>query len=92
MKAMTFDVPDALVAAFAEAVATKLVTHNAGGPPTPWMTTHEAIRYSRIPEGTFRQLAASGDIPSHGGRSKVFHRDEVDAAIMKRARGSRTTR
>jgi excisionase family DNA binding protein len=54
----------------------------AGSPTSPWMTTVEAIEYTRIPAGTFRQLAASGRIPCHGGRRKLFHRVEVDEAIL----------
>jgi hypothetical protein len=50
---------------------------------TPWLTTAEAIEYSRLPEGTFRKLAASGRIPSHGGRSKLFFRPELDQALLE---------
>jgi hypothetical protein len=49
---------------------------------SPWLTTLEAIDYSRLPEGTFRKLAASGKIPSHGGRTKVFYRPEIDQALL----------
>ena len=49
---------------------------------TPWLNTREAIEYSRMPEGTFRKLAASGKIPSHGGKSKLFYRPELDQALM----------
>ena len=49
---------------------------------SPWLTTLEAIEYSRVPEGTFRKLAASGRIPSHGGRTKVFYRPEIDQALL----------
>lgn len=52
-------------------------------PTSPWMQTEEAIAYSQIPEGTFRQWAANGTIPSHGGRRKLFHRAEVDEAIFR---------
>ena len=38
----------------------------------------EAIAYTRIPAGTFRKLVAAGRIPAHGGRRKLFHRDELD--------------
>jgi len=48
---------------------------------SPWMTSEEAIEYSRLPAGTFRKKAAAGEIPCHGGRTKVFHRAEVDAAL-----------
>lgn len=48
---------------------------------TPWMNTKEAIEYTRLPAGTFRQLVAQGRIPHHGGRSHVFHRAELDQAL-----------
>ena len=47
-----------------------------------WLTTAEAIEYSRLPEGTFRKLAACGKIPSHGGRAKLFYRPELDRALL----------
>jgi hypothetical protein len=50
--------------------------------PTPWLTTTEAIAYTRLPEGTFRKLAACGKIPSHGGRTKLFYRPEIDQALL----------
>ncbi|HEX5193670.1 MAG TPA: hypothetical protein VFW09_12775 [Solirubrobacteraceae bacterium] len=49
---------------------------------TPLLNTREAIEYSRMAEGTFRKLAASGKIPSHGGKSKLFYRPELDQALM----------
>jgi hypothetical protein len=49
---------------------------------SPWLTTTEAITYSRLPEGTFRKLAACGKIPSHGGRAKLFYRPELDQALL----------
>lgn len=49
---------------------------------SPWLTTTEAIEYSRLPDGTFRKLAACGKIPSHGGRAKVFFRPEIDQALL----------
>jgi excisionase family DNA binding protein len=48
----------------------------------PWLTTAEAIKYTGLPDGTFRKLAACGKIPSHGGRSKIFYRPEVDQALL----------
>jgi len=41
----------------------------------------EAIAYTRIPAGTFRKWVAIGRIPAHGGRRKLFHRDERDDAL-----------
>lgn len=52
------------------------------GDRSPWLTTREAIAYSKLPEGTFRKLASSGTIPSHGGRTKLFYRPEVDQALL----------
>jgi hypothetical protein len=52
------------------------------GNSSPWLTTREAIAYSKLPEGTFRKLASSGKIPSHGGRSKLFYRPEIDHALL----------
>ena len=49
---------------------------------SPWMQFKEAVAYSRIPAGTFRRLSAMGLIPSHGGRTKLYHRDEIDEAIL----------
>jgi hypothetical protein len=55
---------------------------NGSGEASPWLTTQEAIAYSKLPEGTFRKLAASGKIPSHGGRTKLFYRPEIDDALL----------
>jgi excisionase family DNA binding protein len=41
----------------------------------------EAIAYTRIPAGTFRKWVAAGRIPAHGGRRKLFHRTDLDAAL-----------
>jgi hypothetical protein len=81
-----------VAAAALELLVSELVTRlaprvaeivNRDQPTTsPWLTTIEAIEYSRLPEGTFRKLAASGKMPSHGGRTKVFYRPEIDQALM----------
>lgn len=88
--AHTSQVLDALLDALAERVADRI----ADRLPAPsesdrplWMNTREAIEYTRIPEGTFRHLAAAGRIPAHGGRSKVFHRPELDEAVKALGRG-----
>jgi hypothetical protein len=49
------------------------------------MSTEEAIAYSALPPGTFRKKAAAGEIPSHGGKTKIFHRAEVDRALGYRS-------
>jgi excisionase family DNA binding protein len=48
---------------------------------SPWMLMEEAIAYTRVPAGTFRKWVAEGRIPAHGGKRKLFHRDELDAAL-----------
>lgn len=79
---MKIDLPEEFIGALAEALAARLHTQSAAGAVvTPWMNTLEAIRYTRLPEGTFRQHAAKGVFPSEGGRSKVFHRDDLDRGI-----------
>jgi excisionase family DNA binding protein len=75
------DLPDPLwgrlIEEFASRVAdqlapqlAKIVSESHG--PGPWLTTAEAIKYTGLPDGTFRKLAACGKIPSHGGRSRSF--------------------
>jgi excisionase family DNA binding protein len=48
---------------------------------SPWMLMEEAIDYTRVPPGTFRKWVADGRIPAHGGKRKLFHRAELDAAL-----------
>lgn len=49
---------------------------------SPWMDFAGLMEYTKIPEGTLRKLTASSQIPGHStGRVKVYHRDEVDAAL-----------
>jgi hypothetical protein len=45
------------------------------------MLMDEAIAYTRIPDGTFRKWVAQGRIPSHGGKRKLLHWAELDAAL-----------
>lgn len=73
-----------LIEELADRLAPRLSQLAAPEPPpsTPWLTTAEAIEYTRLPEGTFRKLAASGKIPSHGGRSKLFYRPELDETLL----------
>lgn len=53
-----------------------------GAQSSPWMNFDGLIEYTKIPEGTLRKLTASNQIPGHStGRVKVYHRDEVDAAL-----------
>lgn len=77
---------DEVAARVADQLATevgRLLTETRGS--GPWLTTAEAIKYTALPEGTFRKLAACGKIPSHGGRSKIFYRPEVDQALLSSA-------
>ena len=69
------ELSDTAVDAIAAAVAQRLEARldELTGRDSPWMSTAEAIAYTRIPEGTFRKLAAEGRIPSHGGRRRLFH-------------------
>jgi excisionase family DNA binding protein len=77
---------DEVVSRVADQLATevgKLLAETQG--PGPWLTTAEAIKYTGLPDGTFRKLAACGKIPSHGGRSKIFYRPEIDQALLSSA-------
>jgi hypothetical protein len=75
---------DLLVAELATRLAPRVaeIVHRDLPASSPWLTTIEAIEYSRLPDGTFRKLAACGKIPSHGGRAKVFFRPEIDQALL----------
>lgn len=77
-------VTDAFLDELADRVVARLLKQmpTAARPSSPWMTKREAVAYTRIPDGTFRQLAADGRIPSHGGKTRLFHRQEVDAAML----------
>jgi hypothetical protein len=50
--------------------------------PSPWMNFEALCEYTSIPGGTLRKMSAAGDIPSHGGRIRLYHRDEVDEALL----------
>lgn len=86
MSDVSLSVSDALVEMVAHLVAQRvagLLAEHAGE-MTPWMTTDEAIEYTRIPAGTFEKLSARGRIPFHAadsGRRKLYHRDELDAFL-----------
>ena len=86
------DTADGLLSLLTEELAERLAEHLAprvaelllGHPAqaSPWLTTSQAIAYAGLPEGTFRKLAACGKIPSHGGRTKIFYRPELDHALL----------
>jgi hypothetical protein len=75
---------DKLADELAERLASKVaeLLPAAGKRSSPWLTTTEAIEYTRLAEGTFRKLCASGKIPSHGGRAKLFYRPELDQSLL----------
>jgi hypothetical protein len=77
---LTDELADRLVERLAPRLAE--VLSFAPGQASPWLPTPQAIAYTGLPEGTFRKLAASGRIPSHGGRRKLFYRPELDQALL----------
>lgn len=81
---------DRLADEVATRVAAQLADRLAPDSASPWMVMDEAITYTRIPAGTFRKLVAAGRIPTHGGRRKLFHREELDAALRGGGRSELT--
>jgi hypothetical protein len=73
---------DLLIDHLAERVAGTVIGRLPEDSSSPWLTTEEAIVYSRLPEGTFRKFVANGRI-SHNGtpRRHLFHREELDRDI-----------
>ena len=83
MTELSLPIPHSIIEQVAESIAERAFDLFAErmASSTPWMTTDEAIAYTRIPAGTFDKLAARGRIPSHavdGGRRKLYHREELD--------------
>lgn len=83
---VSLNVPTELLDTVAQLVAQRAVALLAAHvhDSTPWMTTEEAVAYTRIPAGTFEKLSARGRIPFHtaeSGRRKLYHRDELDAFL-----------
>jgi hypothetical protein len=81
-------VPGVFLDALADRLAPRLADRMAGqlGLPalsegSPWMTFEEAVEYTRVPTGTFRKLSADGIFPAHGGKRRVYHRQELDSAL-----------
>ena len=86
---MKLELPDTLVDTLVDAIADRIAARlgdSDARQPSPWMRTEAAIEYTQIPAGTFRNMMAAGEIPSHGGRTKLFHRDELDQALLGYAR------
>lgn len=80
---MAFNLSDGELDEVAELLFERLVPLLQAAPlMSPWMRFEEAVAYSRIPAGTFRRLSAMGLIPSHGGRTRLYRRDEIDEAIL----------
>jgi excisionase family DNA binding protein len=88
---LEFDL-DRLVDEVATRVAAELADRIASEARSPWMAMEDAIAYTRIPAGTFRKWVAAGRIPAHGGRRKLFHRDELDTALGYAGPGSNQRR
>lgn len=68
-----------LASRLAEQIADQLTGQYEG---SPWMTFEEAVEYTRVPAGTFRKLSADGTLTAHGGKRKIYHRQELDAALL----------
>jgi hypothetical protein len=68
-----------LASRLAEQMADQLAALHEG---SPWMTFEEAVEYARVPAGTFRKLSADGTFTAHGGKRKIYHRQELDAALL----------
>jgi hypothetical protein len=80
-------IPDAFIDALADRLAARLVEQIADQfaalhVGSPWMTFEEAVEYARVPAGTFRKLSANGTFTAHGGKRKIYHRQELDAALL----------
>jgi len=72
---------DRLADELATLVARRLEGLIGSPEPSPCMCMADAIAYTGVPAGTFRKWVAEGRIPSHGGRRRLFHRAELDAAL-----------
>jgi hypothetical protein len=81
------DLPDEFLDTLVDRLAERLGAQSAS---PPWMNFDELVEYTRIPEGTLRKLTASGQVPGHGARTKTYHRDEVDEALLGYSRKPRT--
>jgi hypothetical protein len=82
---MQVEVPDALLDALADRLASKVADRLAIPQlpsVSPWMTFEELAIYTKIAKGTLRKLGAEGTFEAHGGKRKLYHREEVDAALL----------
>lgn len=85
--ARPIEIPEALLDALAHRLAARVVERiadqlTASYEGSPWMTFEEAVEYARVPAGTFRKLSADGTFTAHGGKRKIYHRQELDAALL----------
>jgi hypothetical protein len=81
---VSFELPDAFLDALADRLAARLADRLSPATPSqssPWMTFDEAVKYTKLPAGTFRKLSAAGTFTAHGGKRRIYHRDELDAAL-----------
>jgi hypothetical protein len=92
---MQIDVPDALLDALADRLAPKVADRLAVSRPpfvSPWMTFEELATYTKIAKGTLRKLGAEGTFKAYGGKRKLYHREEVDAALLGLSHAPRLSR
>jgi hypothetical protein len=85
--ARPIEIPGTFLDALAIGLATRLADHITDQlavlhEGSPWMTFEEAVEYTRVPAGTFRKLSADGAFTAHGGKRKIYHRQELDAALL----------
>ncbi len=85
--AQPITIPNALLDALAHRLAARLAEQIAHHLPatyggSPWMAFEEAVEYTRVPPGTFRKLSADGTFIAHGGKRKIYNRQELDAALL----------
>lgn len=89
---MPIEIPDALLDVLADRLAQRLVDRLVAltaAESSPWLTFEEAVEYTKVPSGTFRKLSADGTFTAHGGKRKVYHRQELDKALSGSSVGSR---
>jgi hypothetical protein len=89
---VSLELPDAFLDALAERLAPRVADRLSPATPSessPWMTFEEAVEYTKLPPGTFRKLSAAGTFTAHGGKRRIYHRDELDAALSRSVRRRR---
>jgi hypothetical protein len=80
------EIPDSFLDVIVHRLAGPLAKHLAGEiqafPDRTWMRLDGAVEYTKIPKGTFEKQAAEGFFKAHGGKTKVYHRDQLDEALL----------